>query len=62
MVVQSSLFVCNDLGRLVDLALPVCDVVIDDLGCLLDCEVSTNSLDKVALGVCGLESVAACGV
>lgn len=50
---------CSNLGRLIDLALPVCDVVVDDLRCLVNGKVSANGLDKIAFGVCSLESVVA---
>jgi hypothetical protein len=45
---------CSSLGRLVDLALPICDMVVDDFRCLLDCEISTDGLNEVTLGVCNL--------
>lgn len=37
---------------LVDLSPPVGNVIVDDLGCLVDGEVSANGFDKVSFGVC----------
>lgn len=40
---------------LVDFSSPVSNVIIDDFRCLADSEVTTNGLDKVALGICEIE-------
>lgn len=36
----------------VKLALPVCDVIIDDFCGRIDGKIAANGLDKVSLGVC----------